>query len=178
MFRTGSYDKFQSTLPRGSDFFLPSGQLWPTISIHAPSRERQIPDYYLKLFERISIHAPSRERRLDPFAAKASKMYFNPRSLAGATNLIRMLFWSLWISIHAPSRERPDKQPQMRNCLLISIHAPSRERLPADNSCGWSCGNFNPRSLAGATARNDVFRRICRFQSTLPRGSDGLVDHF
>ena len=79
---------------------------------------------------------------------------FNPRSLAGAT-------------------EQSSSISQLRQ---ISIHAPSRERLPADNSCGWSCGNFNPRSLAGATARNDVFRRICRFQSTLPRGSDAKND--
>ena len=38
-----------------------------------------------------------------------------------------------------------------------------------------SCSNFNPRSLAGAT--NMLLRIICKlqaFQSTLPRGSDGV----
>ncbi len=98
---------FQSTLPRGSDFrarhciwhcahFNPRSLAGATtnaykkywynrISIHAPSRERlkepeKIFDYYP-----ISIHAPSRERHHNYSFLYFAKSYFNPRSLAGAT---------------------------------------------------------------------------------------------
>ena len=87
---------------------------WPTfaflgISIHAPSRERQLVGCVYGNVENISIHAPSRERRVQ--LADASKLHtfqstlprgsdepsqyrlcqpedFNPRSLAGATMLL------------------------------------------------------------------------------------------
>ena len=98
---------------------------------------------------RISIHAPSRERLpqrrfADPYRD------FNPRSLAGATNLIIAKLKFHVISIHAPSRERPthDGTTEYTNIFqstlprgsdfngslqfplpwAISIHAPSRER--------------------------------------------------
>ena len=77
--------RFQSTLPRGSDY--------------------KIPDYYLKLF--ISIHAPSRERHQHPRSAQVC-INFNPRSLAGATGNTIINGVEVDISIHAPSRERPD----------------------------------------------------------------------
>ena len=77
-------------------------------------------------------------------------LYFNPRSLAGATDIIHLhqlqtirfqstlprgsddMYWPtfafLGISIHAPSRER--LFARFLACLYnsISIHAPSRER--------------------------------------------------
>ena len=77
---------FQSTLPRGSDGEAVYPKLRSTISIHAPSRERQgtlrksikqtifqstLPrgsdfgNRRLPLAITISIHAPSRERPLD-----------------------------------------------------------------------------------------------------------------
>ena len=37
--------------------------------------------------------------------------------------------------------------------------------------------NFNPRSLAGATAEGDSKMLQLLFQSTLPRGSDPEMDH-
>ena len=96
------------------------------------------------------------------------------------------------ISIHAPSRERPETlftcppylhfNPRslagatgrgLPTCPsgLISIHAPSRERrfLLAVVCSSWY---FNPRSLAGATRTNISSTASLRFQSTLPRGSD------
>ena len=54
------------------------------------------------------------------------------------------------ISIHAPSRERPNGSPTGGIYTYISIHAPSRERR---NICVVSL-------------------KILQFQSTLPRGSD------
>ena len=99
-------------------------------------------------------------------------LYFNPRSLAGAT----FIFWRIVLQI------------------IISIHAPSRERQYVVRLIGIML-YFNPRSLAGATF---IFWRIVlqiiisihapsrerlttclmcsipqnEFQSTLPRGSD------
>ena len=81
----------------------------------------------LMLLEDISIHAPSRERPLDSrmafdnllfqstlprgsdYAGLAScrkTVYFNPRSLAGATLSTPRFYGHHQISIHAPSRER------------------------------------------------------------------------
>ena len=56
----------------------------------------------------------------------------------------------------------------------ISIHAPSRER-PDCTRIYSILFYFNPRSLAGATS---IFKSIAQaqvFQSTLPRGSDTIV---
>ena len=55
-------EAFQSTLPRGSDATQERPQHMPGISIHAPSRERHLQAYWLKIMTDISIHAPSRER--------------------------------------------------------------------------------------------------------------------
>ena len=54
--------------------------------------------------------------------------YFNPRSLAGATNPSVKGREQVGISIHAPSRERPNTSKQNPRDNHISIHAPSRER--------------------------------------------------
>ena len=76
--------------------------------------------------------------------------YFNPRSLAGATEWPTVLLANADISIHAPSRERPCLRAEPHRQNRISIHAPSRERpLQCDRAC-----------------------KERTFQSTLPRGSD------
>ena len=105
------------------------------------------------LLQSISIHAPSRERRLAK-SIRRIYMHFNPRSLAGATIGLANPFPALPISIHAPSRERP--------AYIAYI--------------SFSIRNSNPRSLAGATlAASLACSRSCRFQSTLPRGSDKFL---
>ena len=53
---------FQSTLPHGSDFLLLVLKIFLSISIHAPSRERQSHPHHADGAAGISIHAPSRER--------------------------------------------------------------------------------------------------------------------
>ena len=79
------------------------------------------------------------------------RAHFNPRSLAGATILT-------WRSLRQHE---------------ISIHAPSRERLLKKNDNAYSVGNFNPRSLTGATnGRQALCLSLRIFQSTLPHGSD------
>ena len=98
-------------------------------------------------------------------------LYFNPRSLAGATLAKAVHCFKSCISIHAPSRERRVAGPIRKSradfnprslagatclfckrprCLKISIHAPSRERP----------------SVTIITLPSLLF------QSTLPRGSD------
>ena len=76
--------------------------------------------------------------------------YFNPRSLTGATIAHACTDGSIFISIHAPSRERPLQCPPYHHLVFISIHAPSRERPPASID----------------------FLFLSKFQSTLPHGSD------
>ena len=77
------------------------------ISIHAPSRERHGRGNGFSKSFTISIHAPSRERHLKGLTKLINSYNFNPRSLAGATNLQKSVKVSKGISIHAPSRERP-----------------------------------------------------------------------
>ena len=75
------------------------------------------------------------------------------------------------ISIHAPSRERRLVSRLGRLYGIISIHAPSRERRRS-NQFYRHYGDFNPRSLAGATGWFYEYYGFFKFQSTLPRGSD------
>ena len=181
---------------RERPLLLDGASVTVTISIHAPSRER--PSYALALLLRglISIHAPSRERREPiegltigvsgfqstlPHGSDSSVCLFcarhtdfNPRSLTGATERQNVAPCVIYISIHAPSRERR----KSKTCVL--------------NNC-----YFNPRSLTGATMHHSIFswcriisihapsreRRRLRlpyspqhkFQSTLPHGSDLVI---
>ena len=165
------FSEFQSTLPRGSDALCVVNFGDPLISIHAPSRERQKETPATADYANISIHAPSRERPTARSRVAANPLYFNPRSLAGATCEGNGLSHSSgfqstlprgsdrrpgigadWfaISIHAPSRERRVPGHKTKMYLNISIHAPSRERL---------------RRLLLSIVKGS-------FQSTLPRGSD------
>ena len=75
---------------------------------------------------------------------------FNPRSLAGATHIPYSASAALYISIHAPLRERLDAGADAARFGMISIHAPLRERHI------WQIGE----------------KIDCGFQSTLPCGSD------
>ena len=122
-----------------------------TISIHAPSRERQqqgLPCVLRNRFQStlprgsdqqllaeadaikaISIHAPSRERHKRGCFLLYKSLYFNPRSLAGAT------FTGI----------RRRSYPCHFNPRSLA-----GATLTPSNICGVG-NNFNPRSLAGAT---------------------------
>ena len=147
---------FQSTLPYGSEEFADLPSSVRAISIHAPLRER-LPygsddrSHVYKTTFNISIHAPLRER---PIIEKGK-------------SIIR-------ISIHAPLRERRAAN-RLFSGILISIHAPLRERLSFTRFM-TNNRHFNPRSLTGATF-GIVYTSIIRsFQSTLPYGSELLLD--
>ena len=75
------------------------------------------------------------------------------------------------ISIHAPLRERLSGVGSVAAKSQISIHAPLRERQHSRRH-GDGSENFNPRSLAGATAIMVMSTLTVVFQSTLPCGSD------
>ena len=100
-------------------------------------------------------------------------LYFNPRSLTGATAICLLVYNISAISIHAPLRERQSRHPEaccwyrfqstlpygsdsedilMARYNEISIHAPLRER------------QLKPKLLC----------RWLIFQSTLPYGSDAI----
>ena len=97
---------------------------------------------------------------------------FNPRSLTGATGSVTSIGSFVYISIHAPSRERRHGMCCLDCYERISIHAPSRERR-FGTSGRLARAYFNPRSLTGATQQNNnVSRKAGVFQSTLPHGSD------
>ena len=141
---------FQSTLPHGGDHvldFLYDGQ--GSISIHAPSRERPRTLQNQRSYSSISIHAPLRERQKRHYEL-ARRVNFNPRSLTGATITLIWCPISLFISIHAPSRER-HKIPLY--CCLLPLF---QSTLPRGSDFCALVGflmmsDFNPRSLAGAT---------------------------
>ena len=102
--------------------------------------------------------------------------YFNPRSLTGATIINYSEHIVTFISIHAPSRERPSLSGNLQRHLAISIHAPLRERPVASAPGTATPLHFNPRSLAGATASATVYGiQLLLFQSTLPHGSDATL---
>ena len=163
---------FQSTPPRGGDdspgkvlhksfHFNPrplAGATTPAsgqrksflISIHAPSRGRPELCRY-SISSKTFQSTPPRGGDEVPLAPCRIDCDFNPRPLAGATDLEGVLDCDLTISIHAPSRGRRRHTLATLLDRAISIHAPSRGRLAA------------------------VLRRSrsSRFQSTPPRGGDG-----
>ena len=142
----------------------------------------------------ISIHAPSRERQVYLLLTEPRTENFNPRSLAGATEINKHKDCNSLISIHAPSRERHNKLFSEAVIELISIHAPSRERpgrwagrlvqvqfqstLPRGSdiamTLSWRlCWHFNPRSLAGATSRLIIL--LCMRKHFNPRSLAGAT---
>ena len=172
-----------------------------TISIHAPSRERQVALHFIANASRISIHAPSRERRYTYWRSKQILKISIHAPSRERLRLFDFLGNFNTISIHAPSRERPDADIKAAKASSISIHAPSRERRRYILHWRRRLSYFNPRSLAGATGeweRAGCPKEIsihapsrerqypmfpqCQlynlFQSTLPRGSDRNVPSY
>ena len=188
---------FQSTLPHGSDRIatmpMPKQIL---ISIHAPSRER--PSSHSEQHRRmsISIHAPSRERpsrrpgigadwfafqstlphgsdRCTPTRVVISTTFQStlPHGSDRYAEAVQQLGYS--ISIHAPSRERPNMLFVMFLAAVISIHAPSRERPFYVSQNHLIYQTFQSTLPHGSDRRAACFfAELLPFQSTLPHGSD------
>ena len=121
--------------------------------------------------------------------------HFNPRSLTGATDDKIKVMYTIGISIHAPSRERPlrryerhiyyifqstlphgsDHQAKLfwKFCKEISIHAPSRERPLLENTSVCITDTISihaPSRERPSRISQALFYQ--QFQSTLPHGSD------
>ena len=184
---------FQSTLPRGSDREFSYITRKPTISIHAPSRERPCRNVSQGEYIAISIHAPSRERQFStrrtwyrsvfqstlPRGSDQSRdnmayafTDFNPRSLAGATicksfKIAHPFYFNPRSLAGATVSERRDSLRQRK--FQSTLPRGSDRRFVAVRTVK---ANFNPRALAGATYQLDIYRQNLEFQSTLPRGSD------
>ena len=148
-----------------------SYQLDTPISIHAPSRERRVVQNEPRVVQNISIHAPSRERQESGNNHPESSKNFNPRSLAGATTMMRAVCLVLIFQ---------STLPRGSDCVCLAIDSAVcyfNPRSLAGATCvnvavSFVAKNFNPRSLAGATQSAIHCKCITRFQSTLPRGSD------
>ena len=165
------YIIFQSTLPRGSDNGLICRAL--TLRIFQSTLPRGSDRYFdYEAFAR-DLFQSTLPRGSDKQQAEISDFSdnFNPRSLAGATEQRLTLGASLIISIHAPSRERlagVDKVSYDDNFNPRSLAGATSFRQGSYMINGY----FNPRSLAGATQRLLIVKLVLLFQSTLPRGSD------
>ena len=77
-----------------------------------------------------------------------SLSHFNPRSHKGSDHKLRTKFFSMPISIHAPTRGATLVADAVNQAVSISIHAPTR----------------------GATTKVSVIDDNNLFQSTLPQG--------
>ena len=112
-----------------------------------------------------------RERRR--YLCRAGKGYdFNPRSLAGATVIQQASSTCLFISIHAPLRERLVYHAERRLYSRISIHAPLRERpkTSAELDRKVQISIHAPLRERRSAALHHL--SSLTFQSTLPCGSD------
>ena len=99
--------------------------------------------------------------------------YFNPRSLTGATVNTIIINISIAISIHAPSRERPQYGDTTLLPDYISIHAPSRERPLAEAMEKLRKAiSIHAPSRERPLSSVHTLSNLKLFQSTLPHGSD------
>ena len=145
--------QFQSTLPRGSDPHIAHHTNAANISIHAPSRERRALLAGAGTVAQISIHVPSRERPWKQLYL-ILMLYFNPRSLTGAT----CCFCSRYcytITFQSTLPRGSDASATVYGIQLLLFQS----TLPYGSDqlalFGFSSlTHFNPRSLAGATVLN------------------------
>ena len=126
-------------------------------------------------YTRISIHAPSRERPSFCFTSFLFFNYFNPRSLAGATQI--KLQYKLQYKYFNPRSLAGATLISLINIwlLTISIHAPSRERQPLNHFKLLAIAFQSTLPRGSDRIMSTLFLRFFEFQSTLPRGSDVFI---
>ena len=103
----GLYFYFNPRSLAGATFFIVKIGFGTIISIHAPSRERPIT---LNDVPTDAVFQSTLPRGSDLGSGNmiSTGYHFNPRSLAGATDVGAVQLRDTGISIHAPSRERRD----------------------------------------------------------------------
>ena len=118
------------------------------ISIHAPTRGATMRIGATQVVVTFQSTLPQGERR-DSGAHGTRLRNFNPRSHKGSDHKLRTKFFSMPISIHAPTRGATKAVLLLCSVCHISIHAPTR----------------------GATLLMPIGVSMdCQFQSTLPQG--------
>ena len=147
------FSAFQSTLPHGSDGrYFKIQYCYLQISIHAPSRERLHPlssAEPTKTFQSTLPHGSDITLRE---YCQLALLYFNPRSLTGATEFISVspnvlvIFQSTLP--HGSDKNRPQAVALDCNFNPRSLTGATilQNLLPAPGR------HFNPRSLTGATS--------------------------
>ena len=117
-----------------------------TISIHAPLRERPLTSTDVKVVSSTLPYGSDYEAPACPFDTDD----FNPRSLTGATRSCCFDSCPLPISIHAPSRERQGVTEGIPVDVVFQSTLPHGSDITV-LTAGKNNGDFNPRSLTGAT---------------------------
>ena len=186
--------KFQSTHPRGCDFYI---RLFLLYFDHFNPHTREGATFFSCLFRtfvHISIHTPARVRRAGNVGGGSGRYNFNPHTREGATLWAVATFDNI-VNFNPHTREgatcntvftfpifgfRQSTHP--RGCDLcsvsgfdsvqISIHTPARVRLVLWSTAVQTFVNFNPHTREGATLHYYFVRYLSQFQSTHPRGCD------
>ncbi len=146
-------ERFQSTLPRGSDLTF-------TFSTHSRNGFQST--------------LPRGSDGLDFVNAQVHRR-FNPRSREEATQCRTKGVGSAPVSIHAPARKRLGVAALGVPGQRVSIHAPARKRRTIISATiGLTMFQSTlPRGSDFGQLSWDIL--LLRFQSTLPRGSDWTV---
>ena len=111
--------RFQSTLPCGSDWLHEQTvEADSTISIHAPLRERLAGVMCSAAYIAFQSTLPCGSDDDAVIQTSGHDFYFNPRSLAGATQYGDTTLLPDYISIHAPLRER---QRPATSLLMLTL---------------------------------------------------------
>ena len=139
------------------------------ISIHAPTRGATMRIGATQVVVTFQSTLPQGERR-DSGAHGTRLRNFNPRSHKGSDHKLRTKFFSMPISIHAPTRGATLVADAVNQAVSISIHAPTRGATTKvsvidDNNLFQSTLPQGERQMTAARLQS-----LMRFQSTLPQG--------
>ena len=145
---SGSFPKFQSTLPQGEwqnlsnlllfepqfQSTLPQGEwllkkVWQsTISYFNPHSHKGSDDHKIRHWTLHGYFNPHSHKGSDPAStcSHAVQSHFNPHSHKGSDNFAKAIGKILNISIHTPTRGVTLRQILSYECKYISIHTPTR----------------------------------------------------
>ncbi len=172
---SGPSSGFQSTHPRGCDAGQFVELLDGHVSIHAPARVRHGKTFYVGGKKSVSIHAPARVRHLAAVDESNNHQFQSTHPRGCDHQRARLRHVGRDVSIHAPARVRHAQQTGFPIVRRVSIHAPARVRLStiATVPAGLRFQSTHPRGCDGLLQRLDA--QPYPFQSTHPRGCDATA---
>jgi len=121
---------FQSTPPRGRRRYGADGEpCLKIVSIHASTREATLRLMRETKLQYLFQSTPPRgRRRLSAFQSAICQACFNPRLHAGGDfRSLRRQYPSMFVSIHASTREATPSAPTLLLAGVVSIHVSTRE---------------------------------------------------